>query len=299
MTAVIQAQGLGKRYGRRWALTDCTLAIPAGRVVGLVGPNGAGKTTLLSLTVGLLTPTSGSIAVLGGRPAGNPAQLAKVGFVAQDTPTYAGLSVADHLKLGARLNPRWDAALARDRIERLGLDPVSRAGKLSGGQRAQLALTLGIAKRPELLILDEPIAALDPLARREFLQGLMEAAVEHELSVVLSSHLVSDLERVCDYLIVLVDSRVRVAGEVEELLATHHRLTGPRRDPATLPADQHVVSASHTDRQTTLLVRTDAPIHDPAWTVSQIGLEDLVLAYMNKMSRPAHTGRRPTLEVQR
>ena len=298
MTAVIQAQGLGRRYVRRWALTDCTLDIPAGRVVGLVGPNGAGKTTLLHLTVGLLAPTTGSIEVLGGRPAANPAQLAKVGFVAQDSPTYTGLSVADHLKLGARLNPGWDAALARDRIGQLGLDPGRRAGQLSGGQRAQLALTLGIAKRPELLILDEPVAALDPLARREFLQGLMEAAAEHELSVVLSSHLVSDLERVCDYLIVLVDSRVRVAGEVEELLATHHRLTGARRDPTRLPADQHVVSASHTDRQTTLIIRTDAPIHDPAWTVSQLGLEDLVLAYMGK---PADTGRndRPILEVQR
>jgi ABC-2 type transport system ATP-binding protein len=301
MTAVIQAQGLGKRYGRRWALTDCTLDIPAGRVVGLVGPNGAGKTTLLHLTVGLLAPTSGSIRVLGGRPAANPAQLAKVGFVAQDSPTYAGLSVADHLKLGARLNPGWDDALARDRIRRLGLDPARKAGKLSGGQRAQLALTLGLAKRPELLILDEPVAALDPLARREFLQGLMEATVEHALSVVLSSHLVSDLERVCDYLIVLVDSRVRVAGEVEELLATHHRLSGPRRDPTLLTSDQHVVAASHTDRQTILIVRTEAPIHDPAWTVSQLSLEDLVLAYMGKPTHTAHTGRnhRPPLEVQR
>jgi ABC-2 type transport system ATP-binding protein len=301
MTAVIEAQELGKRYARRWALTDCTLDIPAGRVVGLVGPNGAGKTTLLHLAVGLLAPTSGSIRVLGGRPAATPAQLAKVGFVAQDSPTYAGLSIADHLKLGARLNPGWDAALARDRIERLGLDPARRAGKLSGGQRAQLALTLGIAKRPELLILDEPVAALDPLARREFLQGLMEATAEHALSVVLSSHLVSDLERVCDYLIVLVDSRVRVAGEVEELLASHHRLTGARRDPARLPADQHVVSASHTDRQTTLIIRTHAPIHDPAWTVGQLSLEDLVLAYMAKPTHTDHTGRnhRPALEVQR
>jgi ABC-2 type transport system ATP-binding protein len=298
MTAVLRAQGLGKRYGRRWALSDCTLDIPAGRVVGLVGPNGAGKTTLLSLAAGQLAPTAGSIEVLGGRPAASPAQLGKVGFVAQETPTYAGLSIADHLELGARLNPGWDAGVARDRIKQLGLDPSLRAGKLSGGQRAQLALTLGIAKRPELLILDEPVAALDPLARREFLQGLMEAAAEHELSVVLSSHLVSDLERVCDYLVVLVASRVQVAGEVEELLATHHRLTGARRDPTTLPADQHVVSASHTDRQTTLLVRTDAPIYDPSWTVGQINLEDLVLAYM---SGPTDTGRsdRPALEVLR
>jgi ABC-2 type transport system ATP-binding protein len=298
MTAVLQARVLGKRYGRRWALSDCTLDIPAGHVVGLVGPNGAGKTTLLSLAVGHLLPTSGTIEILGGCPGDNPAQLAKVGFVAQDTPTYAWLTVADHLRLGARLNPGWDDALARERIDRLGLEPARRAGKLSSGQRAQLALTLGIAKRPKLLILDEPVAALDPLARREFLQSLMEAVAEQELSVVLSSHLVSDLERVCDYLIVLVDSRVEVAGEVEKLLATHRRLTGARRDPDRLPADQHVVSASHTDRQTTLIVRTDAPIHDPAWAVSQLSLEDLVLAYMY---RSAYTGRtnRPILEVQR
>lgn len=291
MTAVLEARGLGKRYGQRWALSDCTLDIPAGRVVGLVGPNGAGKSTLLNLAVGQLAPTAGSIRVLGEQPAAGPEQLARVGYVAQDTPTYTGLSVGDHLKLGARLNPRWDDAIARERVERLGLDLGHKAGKLSGGQRAQLALTLGIAKRPDLLILDEPVAALDPLARREFLQGLMEAVAEHSLSVVLSSHLVSDLERTCDYLIVLVESRVQVAGDIDDLLATHHRLTGPRRE--TLPADQHVVSESHTDRQSTFVVRTDGPIHDPAWTVGQIGMEDLVLAYM------ARAPRRPTLEAIR
>ncbi|MEU4226913.1 ABC transporter ATP-binding protein [Nonomuraea sp. NPDC026600] len=296
MKTVLQAQGLGKKYGRRWALRDCTIDIPAGHVVGLVGPNGAGKTTLLKLASGQLEPTTGGINVLGGRPADGPAQLAKVGFVAQDTPVYAGLSVADHLRLGAQLNPGWDVALARERIRLLGLDPGHRAGKLSGGQRAQLALTLGLAKRPELLILDEPVASLDPLARREFLQSLMEAVVEHEFSVVLSSHLVADLERVCDFLIVLVDSRVEVAGEVDKLLATHHRLTGPRRDPDRLPADQDVVFARHTDRQSTLVIRTDAPIHDPAWTVSQLSLEDLVLAYMEKSTAE---DRRIALEVQR
>jgi ABC-2 type transport system ATP-binding protein len=297
LTTVLRAQGLGKSYGRRWALSDCTLDVPAGRVVGLVGPNGAGKTTLLSLAVGLLTPTSGTIEVLGGQPAGGPAELAKVGFVAQDTPTYAGLSVDDHLRLGARLNPGWDDALARDRIARLGLELSHRAGRLSGGQRAQLALTLGLAKRPELLILDEPVASLDPLARREFLQDVMEAVAEHELSVVLSSHLVSDLERVCDHLIVLVASQVQLAGDIDALLASHHRLTGARRDPARLPADQHVVHASHTDRQSTLLVRTEAPIHDPAWTVSGIGLEDLVLAYMGQAA--ATRNHRPALEAVR
>lgn len=287
MTAALRARGLGRKYGQRWALSECTLDIPAGRVVGLVGPNGAGKTTLLNLAVGQLAPTAGTIEVLGGRPASGPEQLAKVGYVAQDTPTYAGLSIGDHLTLGARLNPRWDDTLAHERIRRLGLDLGHRAGKLSGGQRAQLALTLGIAKRPELLILDEPVAALDPLARREFLQGLMEATAEHSLSVVLSSHLVSDLERTCDYLIVLVDSRVKVAGDVDDLLAAHHRLTGPRRD--TLPGDQHIVSESHTDRQSTYVVRADGAIHDPAWTVGRLGLEDLVLAYMTTTaaSRPA------------
>jgi ABC-2 type transport system ATP-binding protein len=230
----------------------------------------------------MLAPTTGTIEVLGGRPAVTPTQLARVGFVAQDTPTYAGLSVEDHLRLGAHLNPAWDDALARDRIRRLGVDPAQRAGRLSGGQRAQLALTLGIAKRPELLLLDEPVASLDPLARREFLQDLMEAVAEHQLSVVLSSHLVSDLERVCDHVVVLVDSRVQVSGDIEALLATHHRLTGPRREPDTVPADQLVITARHTDRQSTLLVRTEAPILDPAWTVSELSLEDLVLAYMSR-----------------
>jgi ABC-2 type transport system ATP-binding protein len=292
MTGVLEARGLGKQYRRKWALADCTLSVPAGHVVGLVGPNGAGKTTLLNLAAGLLAPTTGTIEVLGGPPL---ARLARIGFLAQDAPAYARLSVADHLAFGAHLNPGWDAGLAWSRIERLDLDPGQKAGTLSGGQRAQLALTLAVAKRPELLILDEPVASLDPLARREFLQELMEAVAGQGLSVVLSSHLVSDLERVCDYLVVLVGSRVRVAGPVDELLATHHLLSGPRRDPATLPAGQQVISASHTDRQSTLLVHTSDPVLDPAWTVSEVGLEDLVLAYM---SQAAGGGRRH-LEVHR
>jgi ABC-2 type transport system ATP-binding protein len=280
----IEARGLGKRYGHRWALADCTLAIPAGHVVGLVGPNGAGKTTLISLATGMLAPTTGTIEVLGGLPASDPGQLARVGYVAQDTPTYAGLSVADHLRLGAHLNPRWDAGLARRRIEQLGLDPKQKAARLSGGQRAQLALTLALAKRPELLILDEPIASLDPVARREFLQALMRVTAEQELNVVMSSHLVADLERVADYLVVLVDSRVRITGEVDDLLATHHLLTGPRRQAASLPDSQQVITESHTGRQSTFLVRSTEPVIDPAWTVEEVSLEDLMLAYMGHAS---------------
>jgi ABC-2 type transport system ATP-binding protein len=297
MTA-LHASGLGKRYRQRWALSDCTLQIPEGRVAGLVGPNGAGKSTLLNLAVGLLAPDAGTITVLDGQPGSGPGQLARVGFVAQDTPVYAGLSVADHLRFGAHLNPGWDAAYAEDRIERLGLDPGQRAGKLSGGQRAQLALTLALAKRPRLLILDEPVASLDPLARREFLQDLMEAVAEWEVSVILSSHLVNDLERVCDYLVVLAASRVQIAGDVDALIASHHRLIGPRRDPASLPSDQQVIQASHTDRQSTLIVQSRHPVLDPAWTVEQLNLEDLVLAYMSQASETAR-GRRPVLEVQR
>jgi ABC-2 type transport system ATP-binding protein len=289
VTAVIETQRLGKRYRRLWALADCTLSVPAGHVVGLVGPNGAGKSTLLNIATGLLAPTAGAIEVLGSPPGTSLAQLARIGYLAQDAPVYAGLSVAAHLGLGARLNPGWDDALARGRIERLDLDPGQKAGSLSGGQRAQLALTLAIAKRPDLLILDEPVASLDPLARREFLQDLMETVAEQQVSVVLSSHLISDLERVCDYLILLVGSRVRVTGPVEDLLASHHLLSGPRQDPATLPEGLQVISASHTDRQTTLLVRTPGAVLDPAWTVSQVGLEDLVLAYM---SQAAGGGRR-------
>jgi len=286
MTAVVETSGLGKQYGRKWGLHDCTVTIPEGKVVGLVGPNGAGKTTLLHLAVGLLAPSAGSITVLGGHPGAGPAQLAKVGFVAQDTPTYAGLSVAKHLRMGAYLNKNWDHELAESRIDQLGLDPRQKAGSLSGGQRAQLALTLAVAKQPELLLLDEPVASLDPLARREFLQGLMEIVAKHEVSVVLSSHLIADLERVCDYLVLLVASRVQLAGEVTELLAAHHRLSGPRRDPRSLPANQEVIEESHTDKQSTLLVRTDEPILDPAWTVKRVTLDDLVLAYMSQARDP-------------
>jgi ABC-2 type transport system ATP-binding protein len=292
---VLDAHGLGKRYGRRWALNDCDLQIPAGHVVGLVGPNGAGKSTLLHLAVGLLAPSAGTLTVLGRPPAADAAQLARVGFVAQDTPTYARLSVEDHVRFGAEMNPGWDETFARRRIGELGLPLDQKAGSLSGGQRAQLALTVALAKRPDLLVLDEPVASLDPLARREFLQGLMEYVAEAGVSVVLSSHLVADLERVCDYLVVLVESRLQVAGEVDDLLHSHHRLVGPRRDPSSLPAGQTVVEDRHTERQSTLIVRCDGPVLDPAWTVEDLSLEDLVLAYMG---RAAQSRRAPqTMEV--
>ncbi|MHB8340860.1 MAG: ABC transporter ATP-binding protein [Mycobacteriales bacterium] len=289
MTPVLETSQLGKRYGRRWALSDCTLSIPAGRVVGLVGPNGAGKTTLLHLAVGLLEPSAGTMRVLDAKPA---TAFPQIGFLPQEVPVYSRLRVGEHLQMGAWLNPTWDAEFARSRLAELGLDPKQRAGTLSGGQRAQLALTLAVAKRPDLLLLDEPVASLDPLARREFLQTLMEIVAARGVSVVLSSHLIADLERVCDYLIVLISGRVALDGEVETLLASHRRLSGPRRDPATLPADQKVIEERHLDKQSTLLVRTDQPILDPAWTVTPITLDDLVLAYM-RQARDAQAGEPP------
>jgi ABC-2 type transport system ATP-binding protein len=301
MNPVLRTQGLSKSYGSRPALTDVTLTVPAGRVVGLVGPNGAGKSTLLNLAAGMITPTAGTIEVLGSRPAADAVQLARIGFVAQDTPVYAGLTVADHLQLGRRLNPRWDDALAEGRVAQVGLDPAQKAGRLSGGQRAQLALTIAAAKRPELLIFDEPVASLDPLARRAFLQSLMEFVAELEVGVILSSHLLSDLERVCDHMIVLTGSRVQLAGDVDELLAAHYRLVAARGDLDKLPPGVEVIQAEHTDRQSTLIVHdTLGAVPGIPVEAERIGLEDMILAYLTRAALGAVGGFTPqTLEAHR
>ncbi len=216
---VVEASGLGKRYGGTWALRECTLEIPAGRVAALVGPNGAGKTTLLNLAVGLSAPSAGAVTVLGGRPAGSPAALDGIAFVAQDTPLYKNLSVADMIYVTRSLNRRFDQPYARARLDELGIPPKRKAGKLSGGQQAQLALTL--ARRPRLLVLDEPVAMLDPVARHDFMATVLAAASASGVSVLLSSHVLTELERVANYLILLSRGQVRLAGEVDDLLATH------------------------------------------------------------------------------
>jgi ABC-2 type transport system ATP-binding protein len=278
--AALETTGLGKRYRHTWALRDCSLALPRGRIAALVGPNGAGKTTLLHLAVGLLRPTTGTVRVLGSTPGERPGLQARIGFVAQDAPLYGDFTGAELLRLGAELNRRFDLPLARDRLGRLDVPLDRRVDRLSGGQRAQVALAMALAKRPELLLLDEPVASLDPLARREFLQALMGSAAEQGLTVLLSSHLLADLERVCDYLIVLSAARVQVLGPVDDLLDRHRLLVGPRRDPAGIAGVAAVVRATHTDRQSTLLVRTEGPVRDPSLMVSDVTLEDLVLAYL-------------------
>jgi len=282
MELAVETRALGKRYGRSWALQDCALEVPAGRIAALVGPNGAGKTTLLHLAVGLLRPDAGEVRVFGRDPRDGPSVLADIGFVAQDTPVYRDFTAAELITMGGKLNRRrWDAALARDRLAALGIPPDKPAGKLSGGQRAQVALALALAKRPRLLLLDEPIASLDPLARREFMQALMGAVAESETTVLLSSHLLADLERSCDYLIVLQTSRVQLTGVVDELVDAHRTLVGPRAGSESIAGVAEVVRASHTERQSTLLVRRDrtAPI-DPLWTEHEVTLEDLVLAHL-------------------
>ncbi|MFD1535426.1 ATP-binding cassette domain-containing protein [Nonomuraea guangzhouensis] len=284
MSVALETQAVGKRYRRIWALRDCSLQLPAGRVAALVGPNGAGKTTLLHLIVGLLRPTEGGLLVLGQSPGDNRDLKERIGFVAQDTPLYPDFTVNELITMGAKLNRRWETPLARERMNQLGIPLESRAGELSGGQRAQVALALALAKRPDLLLLDEPLARLDPLARREFLQLLMGSVAEGETTVLLSSHLLDDLKRVCDHLILLQTAKVQLAGSVDSLLNEHKTLVGPRRARANVVGVSAVIQESHTDKQSTLLVRTNGPIMDPAWTVHDVTLEDLVLAYLANLT---------------
>ena len=278
---VLEANGLGRRFGERWALRDCTLSLPAGHVVGLVGPNGAGKSTLLRIAAGLLDPSAGSLRVLGGRPS-DPEVLPRLGFVAQDKPLYGRFTVADTLRMGGWLNPGWDGGRARAHLDNLDIPLRQRCGSLSGGQRAQVALALALGKQPELLLLDEPVANLDPLARLQFFQVMLEAAADTGMTVVVSSHLLADLERCCDYLVLLSAARVQLCGLTEDLLGAHRVLTGPPGRAGAIAAAHSVVSARLTERQAVLLVRQRGPIIDPAWTVRPVALEELVLAYMNE-----------------
>ncbi|MGW8766439.1 ABC transporter ATP-binding protein [Streptomyces sp. NPDC055815] len=266
---VIEAEGLGMHYRRRrgsWALRGCDFALPAGRVCALVGPNGAGKSTLLALAAGLLRPTEGTIKA--------PARE-HLAHVAQDKPLHPRLSVADTLRMGRELNPgRWDDALAR-RVIADELDPRSLVRELSGGQRTRVALALALGKRPELLLLDEPMADLDPLARHQLMGLLMADAAENGTTVVMSSHILSELEGACDHLLLLHGGRVRLDGSVDDLLAAHTLLTGPIADLAP----HKVVESRTTGRQLTALVRHEGPVDGP-WNTAEPSLEDLLLAHL-------------------
>jgi ABC-2 type transport system ATP-binding protein len=286
---VIETTGLGKCYGKAWALRDCTLAVPEGTLAALVGPNGAGKSTLMNMAVGLAVPTAGTATVLGGQATGSPAALDDIAFMAQDAPVYKNLSVADMLHLTRNLNRRFDETAAGARLADLGIPLKKKTGKLSGGQQAQVALTVALAQRPRLLILDEPLSALDPLARQDFLATVMTAMADDGVSVLLSSHALAELERVADYLVVLGGGLLRIAGEVDDLLAEHQVLTGPAADADRLAGQLSVVQAKRAGAQAHLLVRDDGPDGrsvPPGWETHPVGLEELVLAYL----RPAGGG---------
>jgi ABC-2 type transport system ATP-binding protein len=278
--AAFEATGLTKRYRAVNALQDCTLRVPQGHVTALVGANGAGKTTLLKLLVGLASPTAGDVSVLGVVPDWSEDFLSRVGYLAQDVPLYRRLTAADHIDIGARINRRWDADAARRRLAGAQVPFDRPVQTLSGGQRAQVGLSLALAKEPELLLLDEPMAALDPLARRAFLSTLSAAVAEGGLSVVLSSHLLHDLERVCDHIVLLSSARVVLCEEIESLLDSHRMLVGPRRPARGWASGMEVVHATNTRRVTRALVRLHGPLADRSWEESEVDLEDVVLGYM-------------------
>jgi ABC-2 type transport system ATP-binding protein len=273
---------LGKSFKAKWALEDCTFELAEGHICGLIGSNGAGKTTLLRMLAGLAAPSSGTVEVFGRQPGDTKEFLADVGFLAQEVPLYRRWTPADHLALGAHLNPRWDERLTRERITALGIPLDQKVGTLSGGQRAQVALAMALGKRPRLLLLDEPVAALDPLARRDFLRVLAEAVAEGDLTVILSSHLVGDLERICDHLVLIDSGRLALAADLEEILATHRLLTAPRRSTEALERDHTVLRIERTHRQISAWVRLRGPLLEPGWDVEELGLEDIALAYMGR-----------------
>jgi len=291
----LRADRLGKQYGHVWGLRDCSFEVPAGSVVGLVGPNGAGKTTLLALTVGLLAPTEGQVAVFGEPSrAQTEGTLARVSYLAQDHPLYRNFTVGDMLRFGRSMNPRWDHALALGRMEALGIPLARKIKALSGGQQAQVALTLALAKRTPLLALDEPVASLDPVARLEFMQDVMAEVADKGLTVIIASHVIAELERLCDWLLVLTGGRLQLSGPLDGLLAGHAVLTVPRQtQDADLPGA--VLSRTDSDRHSTVLVAADqahvAAAWQPGWLSEPAGFEQLVLAYLRRPPVAAPAGR--------
>ena len=282
----VETRNLGKRYRASWALQDCSIDVPSGRVCGLVGSNGAGKTTLIRLLAGLSRPTTGHATVRGRPPADDPAFLREIGYLAQDVPLYRRWNAADHLALGAHMNEVWDQSVTVDRLRSLGIPLDRPIEALSGGMRAQVGLALALGKRPRVLLLDEPVAALDPLARRQFLASLAAAVGEGDLTVLLSSHLLADLERVCDHLVLLAGGRPVICSDIDALLASHKLLTAAARDTTAIEHHHHVVTSVRTPRQVTLTVKLDGPMLDPAWAVHDLGLEEIVLAYLEGGSVP-------------
>lgn len=281
MNAALQTMNLTRRYGTTIALDGCSFDLPAGRIAALVGSNGAGKTTLLQIAAGLLAPSAGRIEVFGRSPQHYPRMvLPRIGLLGQDRPLFRGFSVEETMELGRRLNPRWDHERALERLRGLQIPLGRRVRTLSGGQQAQVALVLALAKRPDLLLLDEPMSALDPIARREFLRTLIDAVAEHGITVLLSSHVIGDLERVCDFLIVLAGGKPALADDLDRVLATHQLMVVPCEAADVCRRMHEVVWEARTGRQATLLVRRNGQRFSPYWHVREATLEEIVLAYL-------------------
>jgi ABC-2 type transport system ATP-binding protein len=281
----IETSGLGKRYRKNWALQDCSFTLPEGRIAALVGPNGAGKSTLLRMLAGLSRPSAGEIR-LGGRPPNNtPEVLSRIGYLDQQRPLYRSFRVKEMLRFGRELNPRWDQARAEHHLDGLHIAPTTRIGELSGGQQAQVAITMCLAKRPELLLLDEPVAALDPLARDEVMHLLLSTVVDDGTTVLLSSHAISDLANVCDYVIILDASRIQLADELDHVLEAHHLLAGPSGEVSITPDGVAVVASMTTGRQTTMLVRGNEFVTPLGWEAHEPTLEEIVIAYLRQGQR--------------
>jgi ABC-2 type transport system ATP-binding protein len=280
-TCVLEATNLAKRFGRKWALRDCTLSIPRGRVAALVGPNGAGKSTLLRLAVGLSRPSAGSIDVLGETPGiENAALLGRVGYLDQERPLYRGFRVDEMFRFGQATNPTWDMGTAHAYVDQLGISLRDRVDQLSGGQRAQVALTMSLAKNPELLILDEPAAALDPLAREDLLRLLMRQVAERGTSVVLSTHALGDVASICDYLVILSHARVVLADDLEFVVESHRLISSSTSGSRSLPEGVTVIDTHTSSRDVTHLARVTQPLSDQSWQITEPTLDEIIMAYL-------------------
>jgi ABC-2 type transport system ATP-binding protein len=283
MTAAIQTTELSKRYGSFWALENCTISVPEGSVSALVGPNGAGKSTLLKLLVGLSSASAGKSEVLGKTPAQHEDYLSDIGYLAQEIPLYKNLTAFDHIQMGKHLNKRFDEKLIRDRLAELTIPLGRPVSKLSGGQRAQVGLALALAKKPKLLLLDEPVAALDPLARHDFLSSLTQAVADGGMTVVMSSHLLADLERVSDHVIVLASGKTQLCDNIETVLGEHTLLTGPREHAKNLGEGVTVIHETHSAKQSVLLARLSKGARVLAhWQQEEPNIEEIILAYMGQ-----------------
>ena len=287
---VVETESLTKRFRRRTALLECSLSVPRGRVVALVGPNGSGKTTLLRLLAGLSRPTEGRISVFGEEMSMSNTDLrSRVGYLDQDRPLYERWRVREILEFGRRTNPAWDADFAAQHLARLDIDLESLVKNLSGGQRAQVALAVCFAKRPDLVLLDEPASALDPVARQDLLQNITELFADNEASVLMATHAIDDVSAICDYVIILSQSRVVLSEDLDYVLESHRLLSRGVDDGVPVPRGATVLDERRTTREITYLVRLGMPMERDGWRIERPTFNEIAIAYLRDRPRTSST----------